>query len=136
MFLHFYYANIKKEKINYIFVFKHEDKIVKFNKINKLLYNKLNSLIVNDELDNENENENSINFYELFYFKEGVKITYEKIIWDDLIKIYLSKVDILSLIDEKYVKELYLSGSLLFPIIDYENNIKQFLIKYYENQNY
>jgi hypothetical protein len=132
MFLHFYYANIKKEKINYIFVFKHEDKVVKFNNINKLLYNKLNSLTVNDKFDNDN----SINFYELFYFKEGVKITYEKTIWDDLIKIYLSKVDILSLIDEKYVKELCLSGSLLFPIIDYEKNIKNFLIKYYENQNY
>lgn len=132
MYLHFYYANIKKEKINYIFIFKHEDKIVKFNSINKLLYNKLNSLSLTDELITDN----NINYYELFYFKEGIKIKYEKMVWNDLIKIYLNKIDILTLIDEKYVKNLYLYDSLLFPIAQYENNIKEFLIKFYENNNY
>lgn len=132
MYLHFYYANIKKEKINYIFIFKHEDKIVKFNSINKLLYNKLNSLSLTDELITDN----NINYYELFYFKEGIKIKYEKMVWNDLIKIYLNKIDILTLIDENYVKNLYLCDSLLFPIAQYENNIKEFLIKFYENYNY
>ena len=41
MFLHFYFVNIKKEKKNYIMVYKSDEESITFKDINNLLYHQL-----------------------------------------------------------------------------------------------
>lgn len=129
MFLHFYFINIKKEKKNYLMVYKTDIKTINVKDINNLLYNKLNnkpSIISSVE-----NTTNNINYYELFYIKQGLSIIYNKEIWNKLIQIYLNKIELQYLIDDKYIKNIYSSDIILYLIDNYQEDIKQFLIKYY-----
>lgn len=124
MFLHFYYVNCKKEKKDYIIIYKFKNEVISFNQINSVLYSEFN----NNTLEDKN-----INYYELFYIKEGLKIKYEKELWNNIINMYLNKLNIHMIIDEKYVEKLWNSNLLLFLIDKYDNSLKEFLISYYKN---
>lgn len=121
MFLHFYFVNIKKEKKSYILLYKTENNIISFNDINSILYDKLNN----------SQNSNNINYHELFYIKQGISIPFTNEVWNQLIKIYLKKIELLYLIDDKYIKTIYSYNTILYLIDNYKNEIKQFLIDYY-----
>ena len=58
MFIHFYYINIKKEKNNYIMIYRHSDEYINFTHINSILYKINNNIDINSEISK------SINFYE------------------------------------------------------------------------
>ncbi len=122
MLLHFYYVNFKKEKKDYIIIYKCKESEVSFNDINTILYKTINNEI--------NEN---INFYELFYIKEGIKIEFNNNIWNDIINIYLNKINIQMIIDNKYIENIYNTDLLLFLIDEYNDQLKQFLLTYYKN---
>lgn len=138
MFLHFYYVNCKKEKKDYIIIYKYNKEIISFSEINNILYKE----IYNDKIDDNNAknddntdtgNGNNINFYELFYIKEGVKIKYERELWNNIINMYLNKLNIHIIINDKYVEKIWNSDLLLFSIDIYDDSLKQFLITYYKN---
>jgi hypothetical protein len=132
MFLHFYFVNIKKEKKNYIMVYKSDEESITFKDINNLLYHQLNNLsCITSTLESSLDLNNSINYHELFYIKQGLSIPYTKSIWNDLIKIYLNKMELQYLIDDKYIINLYSYNIVLFLMDDYQKDIKQFLINYY-----
>jgi len=132
MFLHFYFVNIKKEKKNYIMVYKSDEESITFKDINNLLYHQLNNLsCITSTLESSLDLNNSINYHELFYIKQGLSISYTKSIWNDLIKIYLNKIELQYLIDDKYIINLYSYNIVLFLMDDYQKDIKQFLINYY-----
>lgn len=123
MYINFYFVDIKKEKKTYIIIYKSDKQHISFNNINTLIYNKLNNLQLT--------NTDSINYHELFYIKQGISIIYNNEIWNKLVSIYLKKTELIYLIDEKYIKNIYSSEMILFLIDDYQNDIKQFLINYY-----
>jgi hypothetical protein len=132
MFLHFYFVNIKKEKKNYIMVYKSDEESITVKDINNLLYHQLNNLsCITSTLESSLDLNNSINYHELFYIKQGLSIPYTKSIWNDLIKIYLNKIELQYLIDDKYIMNLYSYNIVLFLMDDYQKDIKQFLINYY-----
>jgi hypothetical protein len=132
MFLHFYFVNIKKEKKNYIMVYKSDEESITFKDINNLLYHQLNNLsCITSTLESSLDLNNSINYHELFYIKQGLSIPYTKSIWNELIKIYLNKIELQYLIDDKYIINLYSYNIVLFLMDDYQKDIKQFLINYY-----
>lgn len=134
MFLHFYFVNIKKEKKNYIMVYRSSEESITFKDINNLLYHQLNNIsCITSTLESPLDLNNSINYHELFYIKQGLNIPYTKPIWNDLIKIYLNNIELQYLIDDNYIKNLYSYNIILFLMDDYQKNIKQFLINYYGN---
>lgn len=122
--------DIKKEKKSYIIIYKSDEKIISFYKINTIIYNKLNNIAITNV---DTSDDNSINYHELFYIKQGISITYNNNIWNDLISIYLKKTELIYLIDENYIKNIYSHDIVLFLIDDYKHDIKQFLINYYNN---
>lgn len=128
MYINFYFVDIKKEKKAYIIIYKSNKQNISFNSINTLIYNKLNNL----QLTNT-DNSNSINYHELFYIKQGLSITYSDEIWNNLISIYLKKTELIYLIDENYINNIYSSKLILFLTDEYQNDIKQFLINYYNS---
>ena len=125
MYLYSYFINIKKEKKDYILIYKTEVDKVLHNDINIKLYKELNPEI---------EYNNTINFYELFYIKPGIKLEYNKIIWNDLIKIYISNLSLNNLIDVQFINKIYSQNILLFDLEMYNQRIKEFFINYY-NKN-
>ena len=125
MYLYSYFINIKKEKKDYILIYKTEVDKVLHNDINIKLYKELNPEI---------EYNNTINFYELFYIKPGIKLEYNKIIWNDLIKIYISNLSLNNLINKKFINKIYSQNILLFDLEMYNQQIKEFFINYY-NKN-
>jgi len=132
MFLHFYFVNIKKEKKNYLMIYKSDDTIINFKDINNLLYNELNNIsCLPSIISSSSNNTDNINYHELFYIKQGLSISYNKDIWNELIQIYLNKIELQYLIDDKYIKNLYSYNILLYLMDDYQKDIKQFLIKYH-----
>jgi hypothetical protein len=134
MFLHFYFVNIKKEKKNYIMVYRSSEESITFKDINNLLYHQLNNIsCITSTLESPLDLNNSINYHELFYIKQGLNIPYTKPIWNDLIKIYLNNIELQYLIDDNYIKNLYSYNIVLFLMDDYQKDIKQFLINYYGN---
>jgi hypothetical protein len=134
MFLHFYFVNIKKEKKNYIMVYKSNEESITFKDINNLLYHQLNNIsCITSTPEYLLDLNNSINYHELFYIKQGLSIPYTKLIWNDLIKIYLNHIELQYLIDDKYIINLYSYNIVLFLMDDYQKDIKQFLINYYGN---
>lgn len=130
MYINFYFVDIKKEKKSYIIIYKSDEKIISFYKINTIIYNKLNNIAITNVDTSDN---NSINYHELFYIKQGISIIYNNNIWNDLISIYLKKTELIYLIDENYIKNIYSHDIILFLIDDYKHDIKQFLINYYNN---
>lgn len=132
MFLHFYFVNIKKEKKNYLMIYKSDDTIIKFKDINNILYNELNNIsCLPSIISSSSNNTDNINYHELFYIKQGLSIPYNKDIWNELIQINLNKIELQYLIDDKYIKNLYSYDILLYLMDDYQKDMKQFLIKYY-----
>lgn len=126
MFLHFYYVNCKKEKKDYIVIYKYTNEIISFSHINTVLYKELNNISLENSISN-------LNFYELFYIKEGLKIKYEKELWNKIINMYLNKLNVHMIIDEKYVENIWNNDLLLFLIDKYDESLKDFLISYYKN---
>jgi hypothetical protein len=131
MFLHFYYVNCKKEKKDYIIIYKYDKEIVSFSEFNNILYKE----IYNDKIEDSNDKieDSNINFYELFYIKKGLKIKYKKELWNSVINMYLNKLNIQTIIDDKYVEKIWNSNLLLFLIDKYDDSLKQFLITHYKN---
>lgn len=126
MYLYSYFVNIKKEKKDYIIIYKTNMDKVSHNDINNTLYRQLNP----DSIDIS-----TINFYELFYIKPGLKLEYNKIHWNNLIKIYINNIKLFNLIDENYINTLYSQNILLFNLETYNDKIKQFFINYYIEKN-
>jgi hypothetical protein len=116
MIINFYFVNLKKDKKSYIVITNKE------TNVNELLYNKLYNIPVT----------NSINYYEFFYIKKGMQILWDQNIWDELVKIYLSKLDLLYLIDQEYILNIYSNDMILFSLDEYETQIKQFIMNYYD----
>jgi|LauGreDrversion4_2_1035121.scaffolds.fasta_scaffold02290_1 hypothetical protein len=116
MIINFYFVNLKKDKKSYIVITNKE------TNVNELLYNKLYNIPVT----------NSINYYEFFYIKKGMQILWDQNIWDELVKIYLSKLDLLYLIDQEYILNIYSNEMILFSLDEYETQIKQFIMNYYD----
>jgi len=113
-------------------VYKSDEESITFKDINNLLYHQLNNLsCITSTLESSLDLNNSINYHELFYIKQGLSISYTKSIWNDLIKIYLNKIELQYLIDDKYIINLYSYNIVLFLMDDYQKDIKQFLINYY-----
>jgi hypothetical protein len=138
MFLHFYYVNCKKEKKDYIIIYKYDKEIVSFSEFNNILYKEIyNDKIEdsNDKIEDSNDKieDSNINFYELFYIKKGLKIKYKKELWNSVINMYLNKLNIQTIIDDKYVEKIWNSNLLLFLIDKYDDSLKQFLITHYKN---
>lgn len=133
MYINFYYINSKKEKKNYLMVYKSDEKSFPFETINSLLFDKLNNL--SNNLSNINEQNNAINYFELFYIKKGLSITYNENKWHKLISIYLKNIELQYLIDEEFIKKIYYDNIILFLLDDYKQDIKDFLINYYEKSN-
>ena len=135
-YLHFFYVDYKKCNKTYIAVIISKYKeVFPFIKLNKILYNYLHLLNYNYELDmhnyNDNDNNNDMNYFEYFYIKKGLIINNEKYIWNKLINIYLEKIDIKFLIDEKYVSDIYGHNVLLLEYNIYSTSINKFLIDHY-----
>ena len=126
MYLYSYFVNVKKEKKDYIIIYKTELDNILHNEINTILYKQLNP---------DSTNASTINFYELFYIKPGIKLEYNKKLWNDLIKIYITNIKFFNLIDEKYINTLYSENILLFNLEIYNDKIKQFFINYYTDKN-
>lgn len=125
MFLHFYYINVKKENKNYFGVYKSLQNEITFTDINQLIFKNLNS--------NDINNDKSINYYELYYIKKGFHINYDKIIWNNLVQIFLSELNLLDLINKEYIMSLYNKEFILYNLDTYNITIKQFLINLYNN---
>jgi hypothetical protein len=128
MFLQFFYISSKKEKKEYIMVIKKDNNDLSFEQINNILYNKLFML-------STNINENiTFNYFEYFYIKKGLCIEDNDINWSNLINIYLSKVNLIQLIDINYINQLYSNNIILYSLDDYKAQLINYLTKYYEIQ--
>lgn len=135
MFLHFFYVTYKKEKRNYIVILKSKNKKgIEFQQINDILYNHL-YLISSNSVNNDNNNNNiTFNYFEYFYIKKGLIIENQKYIWDKLIKIYLKKINIMNIIDEEYISNLYNSNILLYNCNLYNKEIINFITEHYSEK--
>jgi hypothetical protein len=126
MFLHFFYVDYKKEKKNFICIIKSKtDNELNFQDINNILYENLN---------NDAKPKSNFNCFEYFYIKRGLIIENQKYIWDKLMKIYLKKINILNLIDNKYISNLYDKNILLLDYGIYKFNLIDFLIEHYSEK--
>lgn len=138
MYLHFFYVTYKKEKKDYIVILKTTDnKQIEFQEINDILYKNL--YLISNNLNNinnkiSNDNNLSFNYFEYFYIKKGLIIENQKYIWDRLIKIYLKKVNIMNLIDENFVSNLYNNTILLYKCNLYSKDLTNFIIEHYSDR--
>ena len=109
-------------KIQFLYVQKKESledylMIVKLDAIknlNKSIYNALfNEYIESDE---------NFNYIKSFYVKNGLIVEYTKEIWDMFISINYNDLDIIQIIDEKYLSSVY--NSNILPIKYKKNKIE------------
>jgi hypothetical protein len=133
MYLQFCYVSYKKEKKDYILVIKKENEDeLDFKKLNNIIYNKLCIYSDNNQI-NDNININ-FNYFEYFYIKKGSIIKYSTELWSKLINIYIKKINILDLIDDNYINNIYKTNLLLYNLDDYKIDIITFLTDYYDTK--
>jgi hypothetical protein len=134
MFLHFFYVTYKKEKKNYIVILKTKtNNSIEFHQINDILYKHL-YLISSNSINNDNNNNLTFNYFEYFYIKKGLILENQKYIWDKLIKIYLKKINIMNIIDEDFISNLYNTNILLYNCNLYNKEIINFIIEHYSEK--
>lgn len=133
MYLQFCYISYKKEKKDYILVIKKENEDeLEFTKLNNIIYNKLCIYSDNNQI-NDDININ-FNYFEYFYIKKGSIIKYSTEFWSKLINIYIKKINILDLIDNNYIDNIYKTNLLLYNLEDYKIDIITFLTEYYDTK--
>ena len=120
MDIQFIYVQIKENLEEYIVAYKKE---TSSEDINKLIYNNLYN---EDTIYNSDKND--INYIKLFYVKKGLTIPYEQNIWDKLLHIRFSNLDIKVLIDEKKLTHINKSNCLHFNYKNNKNQIDKLII--------
>lgn len=123
MYTHFIYIVLKKDKEKYLFAYKSKEEDLIITELNKIIYKELYNLSGQDTVDE------NINYFEIFYLKKGLIIKED--IWKDIIKIYMQKLDIITLINEEYIKELYAKDIIYFNISDYNKELNKYICDYY-----
>jgi hypothetical protein len=116
MNIHFIYVQKKENLEEYIFVFRKKDYIEDLNeKIYTSLYN-------------EKINENT-NYIKLFYIKKGLIIKFNDDIWNKITYLSYKNLNILKLIDTKYLSAIKYSSCLFFDYSKNKNEIDDVIIE-------
>lgn len=120
MSIQFIYVQIKENLDEFIFIInnKHKDNVLDLNRI---IYSKL--------YHNNHNIDNDINYFKLFYIKEGFKINFNIEIWNKLIYQYYKTLNIINLIDSKYLNLIKLNDCLFFNYKKYKNEIDNIIIE-------
>ena len=63
-----------------------------------------------------------------------MKIEYNEDIWNNIISTYLQKIEISNLINSEYINKIWKSETIMFLIEKYEDELKDFLIKFHNNK--
>lgn len=124
MYIHFIFMEYKETKTEYLVTIKDESKDLTSNYINNLIYN---NLIIGQ---NNNNNNIGINYFSLFYIKKGMVIK-SKELWKELIKIYMSEINLINLINSNYIDNLLNNNIILFNLNFYKSKIYPLIINQY-----
>jgi hypothetical protein len=128
MYIHFIYVEHKENKITYLNVIKSENEVLENKYINEILYKKI-YLISNDEILN-----NNINYCSLFYIKKGFVIQQnDNTLWNNLLQIYMKTLNLINLIDCKYIYNLKNENILLYKMNEINNDLYSLIIKLHLN---
>jgi hypothetical protein len=128
MYIHFIYVEHKENKITYLNVIKSENEVLENKYINEILYKKI-YLISNEEILN-----NNINYCSLFYIKKGFTIQQnDNTLWNNLLQIYMETLNLINLIDCKYIDNLKNENILLYNMNEINNDLYSLIIKLHLN---
>jgi hypothetical protein len=128
MYIHFIYVEHKENKITYLNVIKSENEALENKYINEILYKKI-YLISNEEILN-----NNINYCSLFYIKKGFVIQQnDNTLWNNLLQIYMKTLNLLNLIDCKYIDNIKNENILLYKMNEINNDLYSLIIKLHLN---
>lgn len=116
MNIHFIYIQKKENLDEYIFVFRKKDEL---EDLNEKIYSSLYNEKIND----------NTNYIKLFYIKKGLVINFNDDIWNKIIHLSYKNLNILKLIDIKYLSSIKYSSCLFFDYLKNKNEIDDIIIE-------
>ena len=116
MNIHFIYIQKKENLDEYIFVFRKKDEL---EDLNEKIYSSLYNEKIND----------NTNYIKLFYIKKGLVIDFNDDIWNKIIHLSYKNLNILKLIDIKYLSSIKYSSCLFFDYLKNKNEIDDIIIE-------
>lgn len=122
MIIQFLYVQKKDNNEVYLYIIKYNNNI---ENLNDRIYTSLY----------ETNNTKDINYTSKFYLKNGFKIEYNDLIWKQLLAFKLENLDLISLIDNKTVKQYNNTDMIYFNYNKYKSFINSILTKIIINQN-
>lgn len=116
MNIHFIYVQKKENLEEYIFVFRKKDIL---EDLNEKIYSSLYNEKIND----------NTNYIKLFYIKKGLVINFNDDIWNKIIHLSYKNLNILKLIDTKYLSAIKYNSCLFFDYAKNKNEIDGIIIE-------